>query len=79
MSEADVSDLIEERVAALSDNAELADSMRNFYREGYGFDMISSEVLMNKAYERTRAILAGQAPDLDAIAAAETLSSDEEE
>lgn len=79
VGEADVTDLIEERVAGMGDNAELQESMRSFYREGYGFDMISSEVLMGKVYDRVKQILAGETPDLDAIAAAEAASADEEE
>jgi trigger factor len=72
---ADIDELIEERTARF-DNAGLRDSMRNYYRSGQGFELISSEVLSNKAYERVRAIFSGNAPDLDAI---ETESADEEE
>lgn len=64
---ADIDQIIEERVARF-DNEGLRDSMRNYYRSGRGFDLISSEVLSNKAYERVRAIFSGNAPDLDAIA-----------
>ena len=64
---ADVDGVIEERIARF-DNPGLRDSMRNYYRSGQGFDLISSEVLSNKAYERARAIFSGNAPDLDAIA-----------
>ncbi len=63
---ADVDGLIEERVARF-DNPGLRDSMRNYYRSGQGFDLISSEVLSNKAYERARAIFSGNAPDLAAL------------
>jgi len=41
--------------------------MRSYYRSGKGFDLISSEVLSNKAYERVRAIFSGNAPDLDTL------------
>ena len=64
---ADIDQLIEERVARF-DNELLRDNMRSYYRSGRGFDLISSEVLSNKAYERVRAIFSGNAPDLDAIA-----------
>ncbi len=49
--------------------------MRNYYRSGRGFELISSEVLSNKAYERVRAVFAGTAPDLADL----TVESDEEE
>ncbi|KAA3662628.1 MAG: trigger factor, partial [Chloroflexi bacterium] len=63
----DVDGYIEERVAAFGDNKELQESMGNYYRSGYGFDMISSEILMEKAQDRIKAILSGNAPDLDAL------------
>lgn len=72
---ADIDEIIEERIARF-DNDGLRDSMRNYYRSGRGFDLISSEVLSNKAYERVRAIYSGNAPDLDAIV---DVAADEEE
>ncbi len=51
--------------------------MRNYYRSGRGFELISTEVLSNKTYERIRAIFSGNAPDLSAIADEE--AADEEE
>lgn len=72
---ADVDTLIDERIARF-DNPGLRDSMRNYYRSGQNFDLISSEVLSNKAYERARAIFSGNAPDLDAL---EEDAADEEE
>ena len=63
----DVDAYIDKAVAAFGDNEELQKSMRNYYRGGHGFDMISSEILMDKAHERIAAILSGNAPDLDAL------------
>lgn len=74
----DVDGLIEERVARF-DNEELRQGMRDFYRSGAGFDNISSEVLSEKVYERIKAILSGEAPDLDALEEAEESATDEEE
>ena len=65
--EEDIDGYIDERVAAFGDNEELQESMRNYYRSGYGFDMISSEILMDKAQVRIKDILSGNAPDLDAL------------
>ena len=69
---ADVEALIDERTADI-ENEELRQQMHDFYLSGSGFDMISSEVLSNKVYERIVAILSGNPPDLD------TLADDEEE
>ncbi len=73
---ADIDNIIEEQVARF-DNEGLRDSMRNYYRSGRGFELISTEVLSNKTYERIRAIFSGNAPDLSAIADEE--AADEEE
>jgi trigger factor len=66
----DVEALIDEHVARY-DNEELQKSMRDFYLSGSGFDMISSEVLSVKVYERIKAILSGTVPDLEELAEAE--------
>ena len=69
---------IEERLADFGDNEELRDSMRQYFGSGYGLDMLSSEILMDKAAERAKAIYTGQAPDLAELEAA-ALAADEEE
>lgn len=76
---ADIDGLIEDRVARF-DNDELKNSMREYYRAGRGFEAISSEVLRDKVYERTKAILLGEAPDLDVLdATGETTEAEEAE
>jgi hypothetical protein len=59
----DVEAMIDERTGSI-DNEELRQQMHEFYLQGAGLDMISSEVLSNKVYELIVAILSGQAPDL---------------
>jgi trigger factor len=65
ISDEDIDAAIDERVAQFSDNEALQKGMRDYYHQGQGFEMLSSEVLMNKAYARIEAILAGNAPDPD--------------
>ena len=60
----DVEALVDQRIGRFEDNVELQNSMREFYLSGSGFDMISSEVLSDKTYERIKAIYGGTAPDL---------------
>lgn len=72
---ADIDRIIEERIARF-DNEGLRDSMRNYYSQGQGFDLVSSEALSHKAYERIGAIFSGAAPDLNAL---EDEAADEEE
>ncbi len=73
---ADLEPMIEERVARF-DNEGLRESLRNYYRSGQGLDAISGAVLSNKVYERIRAILSGEAPDLATLEA--EAAEDEEE
>lgn len=72
---ADIDALIDERIGRF-DNESIRESMRNYYRSGNGFDMLSSEVLSNKAYERILAIFSDNAPDLSEI---DGEAADEEE
>lgn len=74
----DVDALIEGRIARY-ENEDLRKGLREFYRSGSGFDAISSEVLSEKVYERIKAIYAGEAPDLEALATALAEAVDEEE
>ena len=74
INDEDIEAAIDERVAQFSDNEALQKGMRDYYHQGQGFEMLSSEVLMNKAYARIEAVLTGTAPDLaelEAEAAAE--------
>ncbi len=71
VNEEDVTTAIEKRLESFDDNDDFKESMRSYFQSGYGFDMISSEVIMDKAYERMTAVLTGNAPDLEALAAAE--------
>ncbi|MBK7895967.1 MAG: hypothetical protein IPJ90_14040 [Anaerolineaceae bacterium] len=64
VSEEDIDAVIDQRVSQFSDNEALLQGMRDYYKSGPGFDMLSSEVLMEKTYERIKAVLAGEAPDL---------------
>ena len=74
---ADLDAIIDQRLARF-DNDALKDSLRNYYRSGQGFEAISGEVLSNKVYDRIRAILGGEAPDLAELAALAAVEDEEE-
>ncbi|MCB9420587.1 MAG: trigger factor [Ardenticatenaceae bacterium] len=78
VSAEDVDIAIENRLESFGGNDEFKESMRSYFNSGYGFDMISSEVIMDKVHDRMVAILSGEAPDLDAIAEAEEAADEEE-
>ena len=74
---ADLDAVIDQRLARF-DNDALKDSLRNYYRSGQGFEAISGEVLSNKVYDRIRAIMSGEAPDLAELAALAAAEDEEE-
>jgi trigger factor len=76
ISSEDVDAAIEKQLDAFSDNEDLRASIRGFYQKGSGFEMISSQILMEKTADRYAAILAGNAPDLDMLDAVETAVSE---
>lgn len=77
IQEADVEAKLEERIASFKDNETLANSMRDYYLKGAGFDMLSGEILMEKVAERMTAIYNGTAPSLEELEAEETADSPE--
>jgi trigger factor len=82
ISEEELQGAIDERLARFDDNDELRQQMRNFFLQGQGLDMLSSEILMDKVYDRVEAIVTGHAPDLaelEAEAATAVATLEEEE
>lgn len=76
ISAEDVDEAIEKQLDAFSQDEDLRASIRGFYQQGQGFEMISSQILMEKTVDRYSAILAGDAPDLDVLDAVETAVSE---
>ena len=74
----DVEAALDERVSRFGDNEELQKGMRDYFGQGPGLEMITSEILNEKVNDRIKAIVTGNAPDLDALEA-ENSASDEEE
>jgi trigger factor len=75
----DIDKKIEARLDAFGDNKELKNSLREYFSTGYGFETLSSEVLMDKVVTRIKTILVGEAPDLDSLEVADAIEQDEEE
>lgn len=79
ISEEELDEAIDERLARFDEDGELRQQMRDFFLQGQGLDMISSQLLMDKLYERVEAIVTGNAPDLAELEAEETAAATEEE
>lgn len=58
---------------------EMKENMRQYLQGEYGFQMMGSEIIMEKAYQRAKAIFAGEAPDLASLEIDDALIADEEE
>jgi trigger factor len=74
----DIDALIDERIGRFDDE-KLREGMRDYYRQGMAFDMLSSEILMEKMIERIEAVVAGNAPDLAELEAEEEETAVDEE
>ncbi len=77
----EVDDSIEERLAAVSgdEQTQVQQQLRDYFQKGEGWSMLSSELLMNKLYDRIEAIVTGNAPDLAELEAAAAAAELEEE
>ena len=58
---------VEERLERFAEDEEMREQMRDFFRQGQGLEMISSQVMMDLLHERVEAIVLGEAPDLEAL------------
>ena len=75
---ADIDAMIDKRVSRF-ENEDLRNSMREYFQQGSAFDLLSSEILMEKVSGRIEAIVTGQAPDLEELASEVGNGADEEE
>lgn len=72
VEEDEVEDAIDERLSdRFDDNEELREQMRDFFRQGQGLEMVTGELVMDKVFDRMEAIVTGNAPSLEALAATE--------
>ncbi|HSM55246.1 MAG TPA: trigger factor [Candidatus Sulfomarinibacteraceae bacterium] len=71
ISEEDLEEAIEERLERFEENEELRDQMREFFQQGQGLEMLSSQLVMDKVHERMEAIVTGNAPSFEELEAAE--------
>lgn len=78
LDEQEIDAAVEQRLEQYGEGAELQEQIRQFFRQGQGLEMLSTELVMEKVYDRVEQIAAGIAPDLESLAT-EAASSDEEE
>lgn len=76
---ADIDSAVDKRLDQFGDNEELREQLRSVFTQGSALEMMSNEVLMDKAMERVREIVTGVAPPLPEATEPAPEGSDEEE
>jgi trigger factor len=84
VSAQEVDESIGERLSSLTDEEQtpIRQQLRDYFQKGEGRSLLTSELLMEKLYDRIEAIVTGNAPDLaelEAAAQAQAASEFEEE
>lgn len=72
---------LEERFGSLGEEG-ISQQLRDYFQSAEGLSMLANEILMEKVYDRAQAIFKGEAPDLEALAAAaaaDAVGADDEE
>jgi len=79
LDDEEVEAAIDERLGdRFEDDEELREQMRDFFRQGQGLEMVTGELVMDKVLDRIEAIVTGNAPTLEELAAAEEAAAEEE-
>lgn len=76
VSSSEIDSAIDKRLGRFGENEELHDQLRSFFTQGQGLDMMTNEILMDKVQERVEDIVTGNAPDLQALEAAEEVDDE---
>lgn len=82
LDEDELETAIDERLEQFDENEDLREQMRDYFHEDEGLEMLSSQLVIEKVYDRMEAIVTGNAPDLEALEAedvADEADVDEEE
>jgi trigger factor len=76
---ADIDAAMEDRLAKFGDDQELREQLRNIFMQGKSFESMQQVIVEEKIYERMKAIVTGNAPDLASLEEDEAPEEDEEE
>jgi trigger factor len=78
--DADIDAAMEDRLSKFGDNQELRDQLRSIFMQGRSFETMQQSIIEDKIYERMKAIVTGNAPDLASLEEEdEAMTEDEEE
>jgi trigger factor len=80
VTDADIDGAMEDRLSRFEDNEELREQLRSIFMQGQSFETMQQSIIEEKIYERMKAIVTGNAPDLASLEEEdETTTEDEEE
>ncbi|MFZ0547771.1 MAG: trigger factor [Candidatus Promineifilaceae bacterium] len=79
VTDADIDAALEDRLEKFGDNEELREQLRNIFMQGRSFESMSQAIIEEKVYERVKAIVTGNAPDLASLEEEDEAVEDEEE
>jgi trigger factor len=80
VTDADIDAALEDRLEKFDDNEELREQLRNIFMQGRSFESMQQLIIEDKVYDRMKAIVSGNAPDLASLEEEdEAITEDEEE
>jgi len=79
VKEADIDAALEDRLEKFGDNEELREQLRSIFMQGKSFETMQQSIIEDKIYERMKAIVTGNAPDLASLEEEEEATKEDEE
>jgi trigger factor len=80
VTDADIDAALEDRLEKFDDNEDLREQLRNIFMQGRSFESMQQLIIEDKVYDRMKAIVSGNAPDLASLEEEdEAMTEDEEE
>lgn len=79
VSDEDIDAAMEDRLEKFEDNEELREQLRNIFMQGRSFESMQQNIIEEKVYERMKAIVTGNAPDLALLEEEDEATMEDEE
>lgn len=77
--DADIDAAMEDRLEKFNDNEELREQLRSIFMQGRSFESMQQLIIEEKIYERMKAIVGGNAPDLALLEEEDEAETEDEE
>jgi trigger factor len=77
--DSDIDEALEDRLEKFADNEELREQLRSIFMQGKSFETMQQNIIEEKIYERMKAIVTGNAPDLASLEEEDEATTEDEE